>query len=272
MTAATHVFGAGDREAAGRWAASLLVVLALHAGVAMLLLSRRVAIEPPAAPPAAVMIDLAPLPVTVPVETQPAKEPEPVTPPPPEPPQQLEAAPLPQPEPVPVPLPPPEPVAPPQAVTVPVPQPKPPAKAKPKPKKVEPRPRVAEPRPLETVAPPPVPAPAPVAAAPPSASAAAARANWQAQLAAWLSRHKRYPRAAQDQQQQGRAYLRFSLDRHGRVLASRLERSSGFPLLDEEVTALIQRAQPLPAAPAEVPGERFELVVPVEFSLSHSRR
>ena len=84
---------------------------------------------------------------------------------------------------------------------------------------------------------------------------------------AWLSRHKRYPRPAQEQRQQGTAYLRFTLDRGGRVLAFHMDRSSGFPLLDEEVVALIQRAQPLPAPPVEVVGDRFELVMPVAFSI-----
>ena len=95
----------------------------------------------------------------------------------------------------------------------------------------------------------------------------AARANWQAQLLGFLSRHKRYPRPAQEQRQQGTASLRFALDRQGRVLSFHLDRSSGFPLLDEEVLALIQRAQPLPSPPPEIPGDRIELVVPFEFSL-----
>jgi periplasmic protein TonB len=99
---------------------------------------------------------------------------------------------------------------------------------------------------------------------------AAARTTWQAQLLGWLSRHKRYPRAAQEQRQQGTAYLGFALDRQGRVLSFRLDRSSGFAVLDEEVAALIQRAQPLPAPPPDLPGTRFELVVPVEFSLGRT--
>jgi len=82
-----------------------------------------------------------------------------------------------------------------------------------------------------------------------------------------LSQHKRYPREAQEQRQQGTARLRFVLDRYGRVLSYSLARSSGFAALDEEVVALIQRAQPLPAPPPELSGTRFELVAPVEFSL-----
>ena len=46
-----------------------------------------------------------------------------------------------------------------------------------------------------------------------------------------------------------------------------INKSSGFELLDDEVLALIQRAQPLPTPPPEIPGAVVDLVVPVAFSL-----
>lgn len=61
-------------------------------------------------------------------------------------------------------------------------------------------------------------------------------------------------------------YIRFVMDRAGKVLSSRLERSSGFPDLDREAVALPKRAQPLPKPPNDKPGDTIELVVPVEFS------
>jgi periplasmic protein TonB len=57
------------------------------------------------------------------------------------------------------------------------------------------------------------------------------------------------------------------MDRQGRVTSSQINKSSGFELLDDEVLALIQRAQPLPAPPPEIPGAVVDLVVPVAFSL-----
>jgi periplasmic protein TonB len=122
-------------------------------------------------------------------------------------------------------------------------------------------------------------APAPPAMAPPTAatqpsaaqntasSAASTRASWQAQLVAWLEKYKRYPRVAQEQRQQGVVYLRFAIDRQGKVLSSQVSKSSGFELLDAEVLALMERAQPVPAPPPEVGGNRIELQVPVAFSL-----
>jgi len=62
-----------------------------------------------------------------------------------------------------------------------------------------------------------------------------------------LEKYKRYPRVAQEQRQEGVAYLRFTIDREGKVISSQINQSSGFELLDDEVLALIQRAQPAPS-------------------------
>ena len=82
-----------------------------------------------------------------------------------------------------------------------------------------------------------------------------------------LNKAKRYPRDAQRGRQQGVPYIRFVMDREGRVLSVRLERSSGFAALDNEAVNLPRRAAPLPKPPEDVrPGEStIELVVPVEF-------
>ena len=82
-----------------------------------------------------------------------------------------------------------------------------------------------------------------------------------------LNQFKRYPREAQDRRQQGIPYIRFVMDRDGRVVSTMLERGSGYPALDREAVALPKRAQPLPKPPAEVTGSSLELVVPVEFFL-----
>jgi len=87
------------------------------------------------------------------------------------------------------------------------------------------------------------------------------------QLQAWLARHKEYPSEARRLGQEGTALLHFSIDRSGRVLAARLQRSSGHAVLDREVLAMIRRADPLPPLPPVVDRERLDLVVPVQFLL-----
>jgi len=241
-----------DRAGIIRWTVCLLIVLALHGGLLLVAMLRQVPIEPIGMPPAAIMIDLAPLPAMSAPSAQ--------TPPP-----ELEQQPLPLPEPE---LPKFEPSpAPHPPVALPAPQP-----PKPKAQRIE-RPSVPQ---REPVSAPPTSAPAATVPTPPeptasssqtASSASSTRATWQAQLVAWLEKYKRYPRVAQEQRQQGVAYLRFTIDREGKVISSRINKSSGFELLDDEVLALIQRAQPVPSPPPEVAGDRIELLVPVAFSL-----
>ncbi len=126
----------------------------------------------------------------------------------------------------------------------------------------------------ETTAPPSAAAPQASAAAPaPTAAEAPSNAapTWQSLLLGRLEQFKHYPVDAQERNEQGVPYLRFAMDREGRVLAFRIEKSSGFASLDNEALALIQRAQPLPKPPPDVSGERIELVVPIEFFLRGRR-
>jgi periplasmic protein TonB len=91
--------------------------------------------------------------------------------------------------------------------------------------------------------------------------------SWQTSLLRQLQRYKRYPPQAQARGERGIVLLSFSLDRSGHVLAHRIARSSGYADLDDEVMAMIMRAEPLPPFPASMPQERLELIVPIRFSL-----
>ena len=91
--------------------------------------------------------------------------------------------------------------------------------------------------------------------------------TWKTQVVALLERNKRYPAAAQSRREQGVAQVFFSLDRQGRVINSRIARSSGASALDDEALALLRRAQPFPAPPRELPGDHVDLTVPIRFNL-----
>jgi len=91
--------------------------------------------------------------------------------------------------------------------------------------------------------------------------------NWTSQIVALLERNKRYPPAAHARGEHGVAQVFFTLDRSGRVVESRLMRSSGAASLDAEALALLQRAQPFPPPPAEMPGAQVKLTVPIRFNL-----
>jgi protein TonB len=100
---------------------------------------------------------------------------------------------------------------------------------------------------------------------PPAPQPSNAKPTWEGLVLGALNKVKRYPREAALRRQQGVPYIRFVIDREGKVLSSRIERSSGFRPLDDEAASLPRRAQPLPKPPAEVKGDNIELVVPVEF-------
>lgn len=91
--------------------------------------------------------------------------------------------------------------------------------------------------------------------------------DYAATLLAWLEKHREYPRRARMRRQEGTVLLHFVIDRNGRVLEHRIEKSSGFSILDEEVLKMLQRAQPLPAMPDDIDMEQLALAVPVQFFL-----
>ena len=92
-----------------------------------------------------------------------------------------------------------------------------------------------------------------------------ARTTWTRQVVALIERNKRYPADARGAV--GTTQLTFSLDRQGRVIDSRIVKSSGNVALDREVLDLVKRAQPFPLAPTDMTGENFPLTVPILFTL-----
>lgn len=240
-------------EEAARWLSSLSIVLAVHAApLAWWLIPAEVP-GANAPPPAAMVVELAPLPAAPP---SPAKEPPA--------PEQAEEAPPPEPEPRPV-EPEPEPVPEVEKAEAAIPPKEaPPEEEEPPP----PEERASPPGALPDAQREAVVAAAPQRGAPASAVSANRVPNWQNQLMLKLNEAKRYPPRARRYRQEGVAYLRFTMDRDGRVLETSIEQGSGYRLLDREALALIERAQPLPRPPAEMPGETLEFVVPVEFFLN----
>ncbi|MFT4091499.1 MAG: TonB family protein [Asticcacaulis sp.] len=170
--------------------------------------------------------------------------------------------------------------------------PEPPSEQPEGPKQVEAAASKAKPKPVERIitqtlptdvepipAPPPVPevsptvdsTPAPQTTAPvsrpapPAPSASSSPQTWQTKLMSHLERNKRYPSEARSRRQQGVVWVRFSMDREGRVLSSKVDRSSGHAALDREALNMLKRSVPLPKPPEEVSGNPIEITVPVEF-------
>jgi periplasmic protein TonB len=260
---------AEDAAELRRWLISGAIVVLAHTAGAAAMVAWREQVEP-AEPAAAIVVELAPLPVAPanqetdippgpeqvmsdasperPVETvketveeKPEQKIEPVEEPPPE------VKPAPNPE-----------------VAI---QPPTPADKQETPQRQEPRlpaPVTSAPQaaPLETAAVPRAPV-----QGPPVPRSSNAIPSWKTQIVALLERNKRYPPAAHARGERGVAQVFFSLDRQGRVIDSRVVRSSGAAALDEEALALLQRAQPFPAPPADLAGPHVDLTVPIRFNL-----
>lgn len=128
-----------------------------------------------------------------------------------------------------------------------------------------PAPAMTEPAPPAAVAPPAATA-APPASVPPAAPRQASR--YGPILLAWLERYRDYPRAARLRRQEGEVLLRLTVDRAGRLLGAEIARPSGVDALDQAALDTARRAAPMPPVPADEPGERLILLVPVLFALA----
>jgi periplasmic protein TonB len=128
----------------------------------------------------------------------------------------------------------------------------------------------AAPVPL-TTAPPPVVGPTAAATAAPvpgtSAMPSSLEASWQRALIRHLNRFKRYPESARVRGVQGVVSIEFTIDREGRVVASRVTQSSGSSALDAEALATLRRANPLPAPPVQAADATFDLALPIHFRI-----
>jgi protein TonB len=101
------------------------------------------------------------------------------------------------------------------------------------------------------------------------APGSAAVAKWHKALAARLARYNRYP--AQGNSAEGLVSVAFTIDRKGKVVSSRIEKTSGSTVLDAEALAMLARAAPFPAPPPEVTDAELTFVVPVRFTAGEKR-
>ena len=84
-----------------------------------------------------------------------------------------------------------------------------------------------------------------------------------------LNRYKRYPPRAEYRREEGTAWLMLVVDRHGKVLDSKLEHSSGHRLLDQAALSAVRRAQRLPSLPDELVKmkDTIKVRVPISFKI-----
>ncbi len=240
------------RQTLTRYSGSLLLVLAVHA-VAIIIALRWSSTQVVELPPAAMMVELAPLPEPVP--------PPPPSVVPPQPPAPVEEMPLPKLLEAPKP-------------EIAIPKPVKP-KVKPQPPKPEKKPEPPQEKPADTK-----PVEAPSTAAPPAKAEAPpqppsppaesnAKRSWQGDLQQHLAKYQQYPVEARRRNITGSTRLRFEVDADGKVISVSIAESSGNALLDRATLEMIRRAQPLPKPPAEIlKNGSVEVSAPYNYTLT----
>jgi protein TonB len=226
-----------------RWGFAALAVVLAHVGLVVAFMLVRQSEMPPGNPPDMVMINLAPIAVAPPPQEEVDTPPQPQETPVEQPPQQQivpDVLPAPQAE---VMLAPPPPKVEEKPVVKQVKQPKPQARK---------QPRTNLPH-------------AATAAAPAPGFNGEAATSWKSEIVERISSVKEYPEEARAQATSGTAAVAFSVDRSGRIIGARLVRSSGSSILDQAAVATVRRANPVPPAPAGVPGGSF--TIPLHFSV-----
>ena len=88
---------------------------------------------------------------------------------------------------------------------------------------------------------------------------------YTSKIRAKLNRLKKYPPAMASKRLGGVVTINFTIDRGGNVISSRMAASSGQPVLDQEVMALLKRCSPFPAMPKELTQTTLNLTVPIQF-------
>ncbi len=92
--------------------------------------------------------------------------------------------------------------------------------------------------------------------------------SYYAELHAWIQRHQTYPDKARRLRQAGVTLVKLGVARDGKLLFARVEKSSGYPLLDQAALDAIKRADPLIAIPASIGKPMLTLIIPMQFILT----
>ncbi|AJQ93788.1 energy transducer TonB [Gynuella sunshinyii] len=227
--------------------------------------------------------DVMPAPTTP--DTAAVTEPEPDITPEPEPQPEPDITPEPEPQPEPDITPEPEPQPEPDITPEPEPQPEPEIKPEPKPTPTAKQPSMAKPVTELSASPQPTTTSttattqvASLSSNTPGAVTSDARAGdntdtdesarYMAIINALIQRSHRYPDEARQRGQQGQVKLTITVKPNGKIKKIKIDKSSGYALLDREALAIARRINPLPDFPPSMKQEILELTFPIEFVLN----
>ena len=87
-----------------------------------------------------------------------------------------------------------------------------------------------------------------------------------------LSKHHRYPVPARRLKLEGKCAVKIRIDRRGNLVGRpSIHISTGYPVLDKEALAMVERAAPFDALPSSFEKDVATVVIPVRFALKKGR-
>lgn len=89
--------------------------------------------------------------------------------------------------------------------------------------------------------------------------------KWQSKIVKLVARKQVYPRAAMRKELEGRAKVRVSIDRTGKILSHEILTPTGLAVFDKEIPKLIKRIKAFPAPPAGVSDQKLSFVLPLSW-------
>lgn len=100
-----------------------------------------------------------------------------------------------------------------------------------------------------------------------TAASLVSRQLYHSKLLRWTYKNIKYPNRALQRGQEGSVRVAVVIDRNGKVLNSQAIEESKHSLLNTEAMKAVERSDPFPPMPAEVPGDRFEFTLPITFAI-----
>lgn len=98
---------------------------------------------------------------------------------------------------------------------------------------------------------------------------ATAQANdvkkWQVKIVKLVARKQVYPRAAMRKELEGRAKVRVSIDRSGKILSHEVLTPTGLAVFDKEIPKLMKRIKAFPAPPEGMSDTKLSFVLPLSW-------
>jgi len=90
---------------------------------------------------------------------------------------------------------------------------------------------------------------------------------WQKQIVKKIVKSHIYPRAAIAREIEGRARVSVTIDRTGKILAFEVTEPTGKSQLDKVIPKMMEKMDPLPAPPDDLPDANLTFTIPIAWRL-----